>query len=316
MVDPATAAIDSGSTLQVVSLLHAADSTVPAAVTPALPAIAAAVDAIADRLRAGGRLVYVGAGTSGRLATLDAAECPPTFGTPPGMVQALIAGGPDALTHAVEGAEDDAEAGAADVAAAGIGPADAVVGIAASGRTPYVLAAVAAARSRGAVTAGISCNDPAPLLDAVDLPIAVVTGPEPIAGSTRLKAGTAQKLVLNLLSTGAMIRLGKVHGNRMVDVRVTNAKLRTRAIGIVADLADVDAVTAETLLDAADLEVRTAVLMGIGGLDAPAARALLAASDGSLSAAIASLAARPTASASSTGPARPGAQAPSDARRR
>jgi len=288
-VDPRFADLDEGSALDIVSRLHAADAGVSAAVGAALPAIAAAVEVIAERLRAGGHLVYVGAGTSGRLATLDAAECVPTFGTPPELVRAIIAGGPTALTRAVEGAEDDTAAGAADIVAAGVMGGDVVVGIAASGRTPYVLAAVAAARVRGATTVGISCNDPAPLLDAVALPIAVVTGPEALAGSTRLKAGTAQKQVLNMLSTGVMVRLGKVHGNRMVDVAVTNAKLRGRAIGIVADLAPVPPATAELLLDAAGLDIRVAVLMGRGDLDATDARQHLAAAGGRLRDALTSL---------------------------
>jgi N-acetylmuramic acid 6-phosphate etherase len=286
-IDPGSADLDLRSTLEVVTLLHEANERTMTVVAAALPAIAAAVDAIAARLQAGGRLIYVGAGTSGRLATLDAAECVPTFSTPPELVVALVAGGPDALVRSVEGAEDDREAGARAVADAGVGPADAVAGIAASGSTPFVLAALAAASARGALTIGISCVEPAPLLAAADLPIAVPTGAEVLAGSTRLAAGTAQKLVLNMLSTGAMVRLGKVHGNRMIDVAVTNAKLRRRAIGIVADLAELPAADAERLLDASGLDVRTAALMGIAGVDAAEARARLAAAGGSLRAAIA-----------------------------
>lgn len=288
-IDPRTADIDRCGALEVVTRMNEADATVPRAVAAVLPAIARAVEAITERLRAGGRLIYVGAGTSGRLATLDAAECVPTFGVPPRMVVALMAGGPGALTSSIEGAEDDGAAGGRDLAGVGAGAGDVVVGVAASGRTPYVLGALDEARARGSATVGISCNDPAPLLERVDHPIAVVTGPEVIAGSTRLKAGTAQKLVLNMLSTASMIGLGKVHGNRMVDVAVTNAKLRGRAIGIVADLAAVPPDEAERLLDASGLQVRTAVVMAAGGLDADAARRILEEAGGHLGDALAAL---------------------------
>ena len=258
------------------------DTRVAADVRASLPAIAGAVDAIVERLSRGGRLVYAGAGTSGRLAMLDAAECVPTFGVPPGLVTALIAGGHEALVASVEGAEDDEAAGARDVAEQGVGPGDAVVGVAASGGTPYVVAALRAARERGALTIAIANNAASPMAREADYVIEVVTGPEVVAGSTRLKAGTAQKLVLNMLSTATMVRLGRVFGNRMIDVAVTNAKLRARAIGIVRDLADTDEASAEALLDAADREVRTAVLMGRRALSADDARRRLDASGGSL----------------------------------
>ena len=285
-IDPRSADLDLRSSLEVATLMLAANERAVAVVGAALPAIAAAVDAIAARMRDGGRLLYVGAGTSGRLAVLDAAECVPTFSTPPELVRAILAGGEEALVHSVEGAEDDADGGRAAIAREAVGPADSVVGIAASGSTPFVRGALAEARARGALTAAISCVAPAPILDAADLPIPVPTGAEVLAGSTRLAAGTAQKLVLNMLSTGVMVRLGRVHGNRMIDVAVTNAKLRRRAIGIVGDLAAVDAAEAERLLDASGLEVRTAVAMGRLGVGADEARQRLAASGGSLRAAL------------------------------
>jgi N-acetylmuramic acid 6-phosphate etherase len=275
------------STLEIVRLMNDEDATVPAAVRPVLPLIAAAVDAITDRLGRGGRLVYVGAGTSGRLAVLDAAECVPTFSVSPTLVIGLLAGGPDALVSSIEGAEDDPRAAQEDIARANVGADDAVLGIAASGTTPYVLAALEEARDRGALTVAVSNNEPAPILAVADHPIAIVTGPEVLTGSTRLKAGTAQKLVLNMLSTATMVRLGKVHGNRMIDVAVTNRKLRLRAIGIVADLVDCDQDRAASLLDAADEEVKTAVLMGLANLDADAARARLERSRGVLREALA-----------------------------
>src|ERR671933_1628266 len=207
---------------------------VPAVASQA-EAIARAIDVIAERLRAGGRLVYVGAGTSGRLGVLDAAECPPTFSTPPGLVVALLAGGPAAVTGSIEGAEDDAAAGARDIAVLDLAARDGVLGIAASGSTPYVLGAMAEARRHGSLVLSLACNRPSKLEDLADISIAPLVGPEAITGSTRLKAGTAQKLVLNMLSTGVMVRLGKTFGNLMVDVQPTNAKLRERARRIVAE---------------------------------------------------------------------------------
>ena len=241
--NPATTNIDTVSTLEMVRLINAEDAKIALAVETQLPRIAEAIDRIAeriagsqsDRMRGGGRLIYVGAGTSGRLGVLDASECPPTFNTTPGQVVGLIAGGPIALTTAVEGAEDDREAGARDVAALDVTARDSVVGIASSGSTPYVLGAMTEARQRGALVVSLACNSPAPIETLADVAIAPIVGPEALTGSTRLKAGTAQKMVLNMLSTGVMIRLGKTYGNLMVDVRATNAKLRTRARRIVRE---------------------------------------------------------------------------------
>jgi N-acetylmuramic acid 6-phosphate etherase len=275
-LDPRAAELDTLSTLEILRLMNEADATVPAVVRAILPELAAAVDSIAERLRLGGRLVYAGAGTSGRLAMLDAVECVPTFGVPPTLVTALVAGGRAALTRSVEGAEDDEEAAVRDVRASGLGMRDTLVGLAASGSTPYVVAALGEARARGALTVAVSDNDPAPILELADHPIAVTTGPEVVAGSTRLKAGTAQKLVLNMISTAVMIRLGKVYGNRMIDVAVTNRKLHARAVTIVADLVGCDETRASELLEAAGRQVPVAALMGLAGLDAGAARATLA----------------------------------------
>ncbi|WP_119070606.1 N-acetylmuramic acid 6-phosphate etherase [Aggregatilinea lenta] len=280
--NPNTRQIDQLPTLDALRLINAEDARVAAAVEAALPEIAQAVDAIAERLRAGGRLIYVGAGTSGRLGVLDAVECVPTFGTPPELVQGLIAGGLPALTEAAEGAEDDRQAGHDELVALDVSPNDAVVGIAASGRTPYVLGALDAAREVGALRVGIACNTPAPLLDAAEIGIAAVVGPEVIAGSTRLKAGTAQKLILNMISTATMIRLGKVYGNRMVDVKVTNQKLAGRARRLVAEIAGIDEVEAGRLLGQTGNRVKPAVVMALLGLSAAEAQARLDAAQGVL----------------------------------
>jgi len=231
--NPATQNIDTVPTLEMVRLINAEDAKVAAAVEAELPAIAEAIDRIAERMRDGGRLIYIGAGTSGRLGVLDASECPPTFNAAPEQVVGLIAGGEAALTTAVEGAEDSREAGARDVAARDVNALDSVVGVAASGGTPYVLGGLDEARRRGALTVSLACNRPAPVHELADVAIAPIVGPEVVAGSTRLKAGTAQKMALNMLSTGVMIRLGKTYGNLMVDVQATNAKLRARARRIV-----------------------------------------------------------------------------------
>ena len=273
--NPRSADLDQQSALEIVQIMNAEDATVAAAVAAALPDIAAAAEAIAARLAAGGRLIYIGAGTSGRLGVLDAVECAPTFGVAPETVQGLIAGGPAALTAAVEGAEDDRAAGRADLLALNLTAQDAVVGIAASGRTPYVVAGLEAAVETGALTVGVACSVPAPVLDAAQIRIAVLTGPEVIAGSTRLKAGTAQKMVLNMLSTGAMVRLGKVYGNLMVDVKVTNDKLAARARRIVAQVGRVDEETAARLLAQTDNAVKPAVVMARRGVDAAEAQRLL-----------------------------------------
>ncbi|TML89840.1 MAG: N-acetylmuramic acid 6-phosphate etherase [Actinobacteria bacterium] len=269
-VRPELKEIDRAPTADLVRLMNDEDARVPAAVAAAASSIAAAVDAVAERLARGGRLVYVGAGTAGRLGILDAAECGPTFDTD--RVVAVMAGGTQAFADAQEGAEDDADAGAHDLERLGVGPDDAVVAISASGRTPYVLGAAAHARARGAVVVGLACNEEAPLSSAVDIPIEVVVGPEFIAGSTRLKAATAQKLVLNMLSTIAMVKVGKTFGNLMVDVRATNEKLRARAVRIVAQAADAAPADAEAALAAADGDAKTAIVMLLSGLDARDAR--------------------------------------------
>lgn len=265
-------------------LVH--DRAVQPAVEAAGPQITAALEATVDRLEKGGRLVYVGAGTPGRLARLDAAECLPTFGVGPEMVTALMAGGEEAMLRAVEGAEDDVAAGAADIRAEDIGPQDVVVGITASGRTPYVVAAVETARAAGAVTIGITNNPRTALAAAVNHPIETLTGPEFITGSTRLKAGAAQKQVLNLLSTLAMVRLGKVHGTLMVDVHVTNAKLRHRGQRIVMEATGTGPEAAEHALAAADGHAKTAIAMLLLGLPVESARERLAAAHGRLGAVV------------------------------
>ncbi|MEU6781670.1 N-acetylmuramic acid 6-phosphate etherase [Nonomuraea angiospora] len=273
--DPRYSQIDRLPTEQIARLMNQADAAVPAAVAVAIPAISAAIDAISARMAEGGRLLYVGAGTSGRLAVLDASECPPTFGTDPSLVQGIIAGGPEALTRSVEGAEDDAEAGAAALKDLEVGPLDSVVGVSASGRAPFVLGALAEAASRGALTVGLSCNDGAPLSAAAEHAIEVVVGPEVVTGSTRLKAGTAQKLVLNMISTVSMVKLGRTYGNKMIEMSAMNNKLAGRALRMVSDITGADPETAETALDAAGGQAKIAVLMIQHGLDAEGARALL-----------------------------------------
>lgn len=280
--NPLSHDLDRRSTLEILELMNREDATVAAAVRAALPAVAEAVEMIAERLRGGGRLIYVGAGTSGRLAVLDAAECVPTFSVDPRLVQALMAGGKAALTTSIEGAEDSREAGRSDLLALNLSARDAVVGIAASGRTPYVVAALEAAGEIGAGTVGVSCNAPAPVLDAAQIRIAALTGPEVLTGSTRLKAGTAQKMILNMISTATMIRLGKVYGNLMVDVKVSNEKLALRARRIVSEVTGVAEAEAARLLAASGSEVKTAVVMALLGIDADAARSLLAQEQGFL----------------------------------
>ncbi|MFG2074504.1 N-acetylmuramic acid 6-phosphate etherase [Nonomuraea maritima] len=273
--DPRYSQIDRLPTEQIARLMNQADAAVPAAVAVALPAISAAVDAIVARMAEGGRLLYVGAGTSGRLAVLDASECPPTFGTDPSTVQGVIAGGPEALTHSVEGAEDDAPAGAAAMADLEVGPLDSVVGLSASGRAPFVLGALGEAAARGALTAAVSCNEGTPLSAAAEHAIEVVVGAEVVAGSTRLKAGTAQKLVLNMISTISMVRLGRTYGNQMIEVSTVNSKLVERARRMVSDITGADSQTAGAALDAAGGHAKIAVVMLRHGLDAEGARALL-----------------------------------------
>jgi N-acetylmuramic acid 6-phosphate etherase len=274
--------LDQKSTLEILQVLNHEDARVASAVRRELANIARAVDAIVRAFRNGGRLFYIGAGTSGRLAVLDAAECPPTFGTPPRMVQALIAGGRRAMLYAVEGAEDSAANGARDLSKAGLSRRDAVVGIAASGTTPYVLGGLRFARKRGAVTIGLTSNPKSPLARQAQIAIAVETGAEAIAGSTRLKAGTAQKMVLNMLSTASMVRLGRVYENRMVYMVPTNEKLRKRGVWILEETAGVKASTAEHALRQTRHDLPVALVMLRTGSTATQARQLLRKSNGNV----------------------------------
>lgn len=284
--NPATAEIDRMNPLEIAQAMNAEDARVADAVQRELPQIAAAMQVIAERLRAGGRLIYLGAGTSGRLGALDAIECPPTFNISADRIVACVAGGVDALAEATEAVEDEAETGRADVERLEVGPPDVVVGISASGSTPYALGGVAAAREHGAYTIGLACNAGAPLERLVSIMIAPCVGPEVIAGSTRLKAGAAQKMVLNMLSTGAMILLGKTYRNLMVDVRASNDKLRARARGIVQTITGLDAAEAAALLQQADGDAKVAILMHLAGVAPAEARARLAAHEGVLRAAL------------------------------
>ena len=259
--NPLSRGIDRASTEEVLALINAEDAVVADAVRKQIPRIASALDAIERCWEGGGRLFYVGAGTSGRLGVLDAAECPPTFGTPADRVQAVIAGGADALLSAVEGAEDRSEQGRSDLVERGFGPGDSLVGIAASGRTPYVLGAIEFAASLGAVTVGLSCSPGSALEGAVQYPITPEVGPEVVTGSTRMKCGTAQKLVLNMLSTGLMIRTGCVLGNLMVNVQVKNAKLARRAERILCEVTGCSLAEARSGLAKAGDNVRLAILM-------------------------------------------------------
>ncbi|GLK16678.1 N-acetylmuramic acid 6-phosphate etherase [Herbiconiux flava] len=281
-VDPRYADIDRLPIAELARLMNEADTTVPGAVAAELPHIVPALEAVSERMAGGGRLVYVGAGTPGRIGVLDASESPPTFGTSPEQVFGIIAGGPGAIVSPIEGAEDDPEAGRLAVAEAGVGPGDSVIGIASSGRTPFVIAAVEEARRRGAVTVGLSCNADAALSRAAEFPIEVVVGPEFISGSTRLKAGTAQKLVLNMFSTIVMIRLGKTYGNLMVDVRATNDKLRARAVRIVDTITGAGPAESAAVLESSGFDVKAAVVRIVRGVGLDEARHLLDASDGRL----------------------------------
>src|SRR5450432_4069115 len=278
--NPASAAIDTLPAEDALRIINQEDRQVADAVGLEIPRIARAVDAIVAAFERGGRLFYIGAGTSGRLGVLDASECPSTFSVPPEMVQGIVAGGEAALSRATETTEDDPAIGVRDLLARGFTKRDVLVGIAASGRTPYVLGAVAEARRMGAVTVGISCTPESELARAVAIPITPLVGPEVVAGSTRLKAGTAQKLVLNMLSTGAFIRLGYVYGNLMVNVQPKNTKLVDRARRIVAQAAGVSYECAGQFLDAAGNSVRTAILMAKTGLGRPEAEQRLSQSGG------------------------------------
>ena len=252
--------IDTLPTLDMLTLINAEDQKVALVVRDELPNIAAAVDAISARLQRGGRMIYIGAGTSGRLGILDASECPPTFGTPPALVIGRIAGGLAALTESIEGAEDDWQGGTREIAELNVNEKDCVIGIAASGRTPYAIGGLKEGNQRGALTISIACNRPSPLEELAEIGIALVVGPEVISGSTRLKAGTAQKMVLNMISTAVMIRLGKTYSNLMVDVQPTNDKLRQRAQRIVTEATGIDSQRAIEVLSACNGEVKTAIV--------------------------------------------------------
>jgi N-acetylmuramic acid 6-phosphate etherase len=285
-VNPVSAGIDALPTARMLEIINAEDRLVADAVAREIPAITRAVDAAVEAIQHGGRLFYIGAGTSGRLGVLDAAECPPTFSADPELVQGIMAGGERALARATETTEDDPAIGAHDLRERGFTSHDVLVGIAASGRTPYVLGAVAEARRLGAITAGISCTPDSELARAVHIAITPLTGPEIVAGSTRMKAGTATKLVLNMISTGVFIRLGYVYGNLMVNLQAKNSKLADRARRIVAQAAGVTYETAGNLLEAAGNKVATAIVMAKTGVNREAAERRLAAADGRISKAI------------------------------
>jgi N-acetylmuramic acid 6-phosphate etherase len=281
--NPRSATIDTASSLEIVDLIAAEDAGVPTAVARVREEIARAIDLVEAAFRAGGRLVYVGAGTSGRLGVLDAAECPPTFGTPPEMVLGVIAGGYPALVRSVEGAEDDVNAGIGEMDARRVGPHDVVVGIAASGTTPFVRAALSRAQTLGARSVLVTCAEPPALLqETCDVCIVVKVGPEVVTGSTRMKAGTATKLVLNTLTTGAMIRLGKTYGNLMVDLRAWNDKLVDRSQRIVMETTGLPRDDARAVLDAAGGRVKTAIVMARRGVSGDEADRLLAEHQGRL----------------------------------
>lgn len=281
-VNPVSANIDSLSPAEIVRLINAEDAKIASAVGDEAESIADAITLITDSLRRGGRLVYIGAGTSGRLGVLDASECPPTFNTDPCQVVGLIAGGRDALTRAIEGAEDSLSAAEQDLHGIQFCAADCLVGIATSGRTPYVIGGVRAARALGAKTIGLACNAGSELAAIVDVMIAPIVGPEVISGSTRMKAGTATKMVLNMLTTGAMVQLGKTYGHYMVDLRASNYKLIARSRRIVAALTDLDEAAAECLLKECDGEVKTAIVVRRCNVDAASARMMLRKAGGQL----------------------------------
>ncbi|QQY14674.1 N-acetylmuramic acid 6-phosphate etherase [Cutibacterium avidum] len=284
--NPLSEGLDQLTTLEVLRVMNDEDHRVPDAVARQLPAIAAIVEAAVAGLSAGGRLIYAGAGTSGRLGVLDAAECPPTFSTHPTMVVGLIAGGQQAMFQAVEGAEDDQERGSEEINALHPGPHDVVVGLAASGRTPWVIGAVRAAKQAGAHTASVCCNHDALISDEVDLPVEIDAGPEVLTGSTRLKAGTAQKLVLNMISTATMVGLGKTYGNLMVDVSPSNEKLRQRAVSIVVSATGCTRDQAVIALHEADGHAKTAIVMILLDMTAAQARERLTTSGGAVRAAV------------------------------
>lgn len=287
--NPKTVNIDQKSTREILEMINHEDITVPLAVQQSISDIAKVVDGVVYRMQKGGRLIYIGAGTSGRLGVLDASECPPTYGTPPGLVVGVIAGGPSAVFQSVEGIEDKIERGIEDITALQVRPVDTVVGIAASGRTPYVLAALREAKKQGTFTVGI-CNSEQSELEAVcDVTVAVVVGPEVIMGSTRMKAGTAQKLVLNMISTSVMVKLGKVYQNFMVDLNAQNKKLYNRSVRMIQMLTGAESQAAVKALDKANGKVKTAILMIKGGVDDSQANQILQENGGVLRAAIKTL---------------------------
>jgi N-acetylmuramic acid 6-phosphate etherase len=277
--NPRTRGLSELPTEEIVRLMNEEDARVAEAVRLVLPEVSRVVDEVFERLRAGGRLFYVGTGTSGRLGVLDASECPPTFGVAPELVQGIIAGGYEALYRAVEASEDDREAGARDALARGVGAQDALVGLAASGRTPYTIGAVEYARGAGAFTAAVTCVPGSPITEAAEVSIVPVVGPEAVAGSTRLKAGTAQKLVLNMISTATMVRLGYVKGNRMTNMSARNSKLRARSLRILAAEAGLNAGAAEDAFERAGGDLRVALVMSKTGRGSEDARSALEAAN-------------------------------------
>jgi N-acetylmuramic acid 6-phosphate etherase len=299
--NPASEDLDALGSLEIVRLINNEDAQIHLAVAQEAEAIAKGIDVIAHRLSHGGRLIYCGAGTSGRLGMLDAAECPPTFNSDPAQVVGIIAGGPKAMARAVEGAEDSTELAAEDLRKIGLSSQDVVVGIATSGRTPYVIGALTYARSQGAYAIGLSCNRDAALISRADLNIVPVVGPEVLSGSTRMKAGTATKMVLNTLTTGAMVRMGKTYGNLMVDLQATNTKLTERSKRIVQQLTDLTADEATLLLDRCQGKLKTAIVAQRLGCSPKQARLRLDAADGHLRKALASKA-TPSHPAAGKGP--------------
>ncbi|MCS2160333.1 N-acetylmuramic acid 6-phosphate etherase [Scandinavium sp. H11S7] len=284
--NPASENIDTLSTLEMLKVINTEDQKVALAVEEQLPAIAKAVDAITQAFACGGRLIYCGAGTSGRLGILDASECPPTYGTPRERVVGLIAGGKTAILQAVENAEDSPQMGEQDLRDLALNERDVVIGIAASGRTPYVIGALNYARSVGATVGAIACNRGSEIGKIADIAIEPMVGPEVVTGSSRMKAGTAQKLVLNMLTTGAMIRSGKVFGNLMVDVEATNAKLLQRQVNIVVQATECEPAAAEAALNACDRHCKTAIVMVLAGVSAADASAMLNNNNGFIRSAI------------------------------
>lgn len=290
-VNAASAQVDTFSAIDIVRLMNAEDAEAVAAVGRVAEAIARVTEAVAGAFRQGGRLIYMGAGTSGRLGVLDASECPPTFGSDPSQVVGLIAGGDRALRHPVEGAEDSPEQGAADLAALNLKPQDVVLGIASSGRTPYVIGGLELARRVGATTVGLVCNSPSAMDSHVQIMIAPVVGPEVLSGSTRMKAGTATKLVLNTITTGAMILTGKTYGNRMVDLKPLNEKLRIRSRRILREIAGVDDAEAVRCLAATAGHLKPALVMALAGIEVAEAKQLLDENGGLVRRAVAAAAA-------------------------